>query len=321
MNIQPASTPSGIGCRISSDCFAASVTIDGLYAAELAYLFGFERAPAFEWTQLQARGDIHIALDAPASPAPTKQLSLDLEDGQVTTSSDQPASIRVQSHHALRPTLFPKSLNLGLSQQWARAGILPVHAAGIAVSGIGIMMLGGKAAGKSTLAAAALVASARVISDDWMLLGIDENGKPTMERLRQFLMLRDCSATRALLSRQANRSFKTWSNRPKSTLAIPHKSQAFPRSHPIDQLWLICRRVPRPEITHTARAGRQTVLPALLAQSMPILFGQHFKTEHSRLEVMLSVCLDAGEVVEVATGMDLVRYPTETLGRLSAAGE
>ena len=316
MNIRPASTPSGIGCRIASDCFDAAVLIDGLHAAELAYLFGFSRAPAFGWTSLQNRGSIRIALDTAAPTKPATALNLDLEDGHVTMASDQPATLNVLSHHSLRPALFPKSLNLCLSQQFARAGVLPVHGAGVVLGELGIMILGGKAAGKSTLTAASLAAGARVISDDWMLFGIGRDNRPSMERLRQFLMLRHGDSTDVLLRNASAPPFKSALDRPKATLAISPDLSEFPRCHRIDKLWLMHRPIPRPERSEAKPQSQRESLAALLTHSMPLLFSQGFSSEHETLNIKLNSVVTSVEASKITTGLDLVNHPQKTLDKL-----
>lgn len=320
MNIQPADTPSGIGCRIISNCFNASIVIDGMHARELAWLFGFARAPAFEWTSLRTRGEIIISLDAPDKPTAAETVDIDLEDGHVITASNQPARLQVEPHHSLRPTLFPRSLNLCLSQQFARAGILPVHGAGLVLDGTGIMLLGGKASGKSTLVAAALATGARVVSDDWLLFGLDRQGVPTMERLRQFLMLRHGHATKSLIDRHESLSFQPSTQRPKSTLAISSNAPEFPPQHLIDQLWILRRLNPRPATTQTDQSNRGSALTAFVTHSMPILFGKRFGHEHKNLQALLAAFLPKATLLEVATGLDMVTDTAATLSRLMQLG-
>ena len=86
--------------------------------------------------------------------------------------------------------ILPQSLHLLLAQQWARAGIMTLHAAAVSTPGGGILSLGPRGAGTSTLTVSALAAGLGVITDDWMILGRAADGQIEVERLRGFLMLR-----------------------------------------------------------------------------------------------------------------------------------
>ena len=83
---------------------------------------------------------------------------------------DWPGSEPDADRHNL---LLPQALHLLLTQQWARAGLMPVHACAFSIAGQGILALGDRGAGKSSLVLAALAAGARIVSDDWLLLGLD----------------------------------------------------------------------------------------------------------------------------------------------------
>lgn len=320
MRIEPASTASGIGCRVSSDCFPATVTIDGLHPAELAWLFGFAKAPSFDWAKLRARGAITVALEADSKEEPGARLNIDLEDGQVSTASDGPAQLRVDRQHFLHPTLFPKSLNLCLAQQWARAGILVVHGAGIALEECGTLILGKKASGKSTLAAAALVAGGKVVSDDWMLLGLGPNNQPYMERLRQFMMLRHSASTSDILAKAPELPFRVSTERPKSTLALSPTNDQFPGWHRVHQLWIMKRANPRPTRSQSQTVAPSAGLSALISGSMPILFGQDFHAEHQRLQYTLLHCLGLLRTSEAISGLDVTEEARRALKLLHSAG-
>lgn len=307
-------------CRLSSQAFDAAVDVVGLSAAEMAWLFGYPGGKAFAWTDLRRRGRIRIALageppaDLTASPAVTTELS----DGRVECRSGHAAILEIGEHHDSPGDRFARSLNLALSQQWARAGLMVIHAAGVVVEGHGSLVLGPKASGKSTLTAAVLAGGGRAVSDDWMLMGIDEKRQARMERMRGFLMLRRCWASDRLLGTDADLGFRAMNSRPKYTLSADARDERFPLSHPIEQICLL-RRIPtRPCRSERFAASPQAAMAALIAASMPLLFSADFPLERTKLGGLVAAVASKAKICGMVCGIDIPDDPS-IVPRLLAA--
>jgi hypothetical protein len=295
------------GCRLQSQAFGEAVEVSGLAASELAWLFGYPGGSAFAWQELHKRGPIRIALVA-ASDSEHRgaaTVTTELSDGRVRCRSGQEAMLCLDPCHENPADRFARSLNLALSQQWARAGLMTVHAAGVAVDESGTVVLGSKASGKSTLTAAVLAGGGKAVSDDWMLLGADRDGQPQMERLRGFLMLRRSWATDRLLVNQANLNYLPMEGRPKLALAADDQDHRFPVSHPVDQVCLLKRTAARSERSSRFSVLPRTAMSALIAASMPLLFSQQFPIERDCLSGLVDLLLRKTSLFGAIAGMDI----------------
>lgn len=279
----------------------------GLAAAEMAWLFGHPGGTAFAWQDLKQRGPITIALAGATAhdPDDVPTLTTELSDGRVHTRSGYPAVLEIDASHDSPGERFARSLNLALSQQWARAGLMMVHAAGVVVEGAGILVLGPKASGKSTLTAAILAAGGQAVSDDWMLMGMTEEGRPTMERLRGFLMLRRSWASDRLLQTGSSLHYHATRLRPKYTLPVDDRDPRFPVSHPVDRLCVLKRGGARPERSTQVPILPRNAMTALMAASMPLLFSAGFPEERRRLGDMAAGLLAKAGLSAVTCGTDI----------------
>ncbi len=252
-------------------------------------------------------------LDRTELPA-AETFERDFTDGRLQLQSGAAGALQLEAHHR-RPShlLIPQSLNLLLAQQWARLGLMTLHAAVIRVDGLGVLALGGRGSGKSVLTAAALTGGAKVVSDDWVLAGATEAGFAA-ERLRGFLMFRSGWATDRLA---ADWPLAKGAKSTKCVLRIPEDNPRFPISSPIHRIWLLRRpRAGRPPASTMEHLPPHLALAELIKAGMPILFSKHFPHERQALMAMLQGLLATSPAQVIETGIDLVEQPGRTLKQL-----
>ena len=308
MRIQPLVNDPQPACRLVSEAFGAGVTIRGLSAADMRWLLGYPGGKPFAWQALRRRGQIQVALDADpgnGGAGTTQKDAIDLPDGLVLIGTGLPALLEVREGHECTDDRFARSLNLALSQQWARAGLMMVHGAGMVLADSGALILGPKASGKSTLTAAVLAEGGRAVSDDWMLAGFDSEGQARMERTRGFLMLRSSWATERLLSSHAGLAFRTQGKRPKHMLAADPEDSRFPISNRVDHIVLLQRPSSRPQQSQRNPAPPQQALAALIAAGMPLLFSDRFPEERHNLTVLANSMLSGLPIDSLVCGLDI----------------
>jgi len=300
---------------IAPQSFDASIQIQGVSSALMAGLFhGSARARAHWKPGLELTAGLCGATDDETA-SPWKK---DLPDGLVTLHSGAPGSVRVEPDHAIIDTLLPQSLYLLLAQQWARAGLMLVHGAAFEFEGKGILALGDKGAGKSVLTAAALAAGARVVSDDWVMVGFDQSGGLRAERLRDFLMLRHGQACDRLLAALPELRSDPLRNRPKSVLRMedqPPELQAHLTSTCIIDRLLLLRRPRTGRMPYSERkpATSAEALSAVIHATMPLLFSRHFEHEAKRLRATAGTLATRIGAGHVQTGTDMLEDPARSL--------
>ncbi len=315
MKIQPDSTPGQ--CRICGDRIRFDIALKGLDAAQLNALLhgGNEQV---DWLQLVRENGIWA--DNPDSTTQTdsdQPITHDLEDGRFDSTSGGPGQVIVEAHHQKPVNLLPQSLHLLLAQQWARSGILTLHAAAILTPNGGILVIGPRGGGKSVLTLSALAASFGVISDDWILLGKDKEDHIQVERLRPFMMLRQSWAADQLRTRLPRLASRQVGDRPKQLIRLPENTKRFPIGGPINQLWLLNRpRSARGHQTRLTPTSQSTALARVVEANMPLLFSKAFPTEHSALMGTIKALLKDAPAYEVETGTDIVEEPREGWAKL-----
>lgn len=309
-------------CLLHSSSFQVTIEIHGIGPAELGSRIN-ESGPRLDWRTLKDRGPVRLCLWQPRHTPATETgmtWATDLADGLVSLHSGGRAEIRIDQHHVDTPALLPSSLYLALAQQWALAGLLPVHAAAIEIPGHGgMLIIGRKGAGKSVLAAAALAAGAQVVSDDWVLLG--QNGEVWMaERIRSFFMLRESWASKTLLEKSPQQlPFAAHRSRPRQVLKLDGQSCLTPPTCRLNAIWLL-ERPPsgRRTASTICRASPGAVLAQLIEASMPALFSRRLPKEHANLQSLTQQIARKLEGHTIQTGTELVHEPNAALNRLWA---
>lgn len=305
-------------CLVRGRKLAFAVRVSGLEAQALeAFLYGTGKRP--EWVSAAGCAGIGAELlgaapDQTEAPVRVREL----EDGRLETRSGGAGRVVPISAGLRADRMLPQSLHLLLAQQWARAGILVVHAAAVSTPQGGILILGSRGTGKSTLSVSALAAGLGAVSDDWMLLGIDPANDITVERLRGFLMLRQSWAAERLGVQCPDLPLVTSPMRPKQVMQLREDAHRFPASAPIRAVWLLQR--PR-----GARAERSVVRPAspayclrrLVEASMPLLFSAEFPHEHRALLATAQHLIGTAPCQILEPGTDLVEEPAAAWRRLA----
>jgi len=318
MHVEPA--PGNRRALVRSDALASSLIVSGLPARELATLLRGECLAALWRPGLALEVDCSTASGA-SSTGPSRQI--DLADGRVGLTSGGPGRLVVEPRHTLDNTVLPQSLYLLLAQQWARAGVLMVHGAAFEFDRSGVLALGARGGGKSVLTAAALLAGARVVSDDWVLVGCDPNRQLVAERLRRFLMLRRGWAGQTLLEALIARGARATPAARKWVLALD-KQPAGIRNQlltgaALDQIWLLRRpTAARAVATSREPVGSAEVFAGLIQATMPLLFAKPFKIESAMLVQTARSLVSRLERAMVTPGSDIVASPESAIEMLVA---
>lgn len=318
---------------IQPESFAPAIRVEGIGPAAMAGLFHGAPGAREIWKPGLTLGAGLESDDSRMPPPATATYEKDLPDGCVQLQSGAPGQVRVTASHGLQDLLIPQALYLLLAQQWARAGLMMVHAAAFETSGRGILALGDRGAGKSVLTACALAAGARVVSDDWVLVGFDDAGALLAERMRDFLMLRHGRACDRILARLPGLAVRPSPGRPKSVIRIPEarhdgaptqpdaarpgQDARFVGTCPIHEIWRVERpRAGRAERSSIGSAPPAAALAAVIRQTMPILFSRRFPGEGERLGRTVKAAVEQSRCRRIEGGLDLVEQPRQALARL-----
>jgi hypothetical protein len=213
--------------------------------------------------------------------------------------------------------MMPNSFTFLIGQQWARTGAVPIHGAVFRYRGRGVLALGRRGSGKSILGLSAVVAGGRLVSDDSVLLGLDEKGAPVAERMREFFMVRHSWAGDRLFARLTDIP-STIGSRPKTVYRLPDREDPrFCVGCGIDDLWLLERpRGGRRSATSWAPAQAATGMARLIESSTALLFGPRYPRERAALLEMFQAVLRRVACRTVAPGTDLVEAPERVFERL-----
>jgi len=213
--------------------------------------------------------------------------------------------------------MMPQPLGYLLAQQWARSGLLALHASVVQINGRGILALGRRGAGKSVLSASVLAANGAVVSDDWVLVGQDLSGKLHGERLRQYLQLRNSSAGNGLRDQLNPHTRFQAHTRAKFAYCIDDADARTPVAVPITELWLLRRPsdARRIETTQSNRS-QATFFASLLDASIADFVGNQFPHERLALLKTIHAILATARCVVVETGLELASDPLKAWSRV-----
>jgi hypothetical protein len=325
VEVLPAPAIGQRACRLVSKVLGFDIAISGLSAVELAYRLEGEGEP-WRWRDLVGRGPITVELQSPersttADGAGTV-FERELEDGRVRLISGGSAQFEVEGRHIDAGAILPYCFHAALAQQLALAGVLTFHAAGIVTNQGGLLTVGRKGAGKSTLAASALLAGFGLISDDWLLAGFDG---PVLhvERMRNFMMLRKGWASEQLKERMSAGMLHESKARPRYHLPLPQGDSRFPPHAQLDKICVI----ERPRGGRRAHTDIQPLAPAqalahLTESSMPVVLSRQLPVERACVFAHLSRALSHAPAHRISAGTDLVSTPeTAWRGMLEALAD
>lgn len=319
MRILPLPSSTGHpACQILCQALPVRLHVSGLAAGDLQTLFQ-ATGPLRPWRRPPLPAQIVIDNpDAGPALADAPLQALQLGADRVELGSGRAARLFPGCAADTAATHFPQSLYLCLAQQWARSGVFALHAAGIVAAGRGILALGERMAGKSTLALSALAAGHQVVSDDWLLLGPGADGRAHIERLRGYLALRAGRPRERLLPRSGLAvAAGSDGNGQRQLFTIDGAAPArFPATAAVHHLWLLQPGPERPGSTRLMAAAAATALAGLVAAAMPLLLSTPFPAERQALMGTANRLLAQAAAAQVSTGSDLVRAPEANWERL-----
>jgi|GEM_PF-2919644 len=202
-------------------------------------------------------------------------------------------------------------IHAGALQGWAT-----LHATAFLIHGVRVLATGPTHAGKSTLAAAVLCCGGRIVSDDSLLVGI-EDGAPVARALRRDIWLRDGSLH-----------------------FLPDEGESGPRGFGArgEGRWLLLRADREesfldslgPEIVVRLIRDRRLAgfclrrltaaesMAELLTATSPLYLAPRYAAERSRLLPVITGLVNRASCFELRMGRGLVTDPCAVLERLAA---
>ncbi len=200
----------------------------------------------------------------------------------------------------------------------ATGGCVVNHAATLVVEGANLLVVGPSHAGKSTLSAAVLAAGGAVVSDDSVILGLDDEGVPSAGALRRNLWFRDGSvellpeALRARLWETVSFGERRWGL---ERAAFPEVFQTRVRPGAI----VLLRRDLRVRGFAVRPISSADGLAGIILASSPLFLSGRYPVERERCMPVLQALVNGAPCFEVRMGRDLVDDPVTTVHRLAEA--
>jgi len=197
----------------------------------------------------------------------------------------------------------------------AVAGHVVNHAAAVEIEGTKLLVVGPSRAGKSTFSAAVLAAGGTVVSDDSVILGLDDEGVPVAGALRRDLWLRDGSV-RLLPERLRARLWETESF---GERRWGLERAAFPK---LFKTWIqpkaivLLRRDLRIREFVLRRVSSADGLAGLILASSPLFLSGRYPVEREMSMPALLALVNGSPCFEVRMGRAVVADPVATARRL-----
>ena len=205
-------------------------------------------------------------------------------------------------------------LETALIHALAMGGYVVNHAAALEVDGAAFLAVGPSRAGKSTLSAAVLAAGGTVVSDDSVILGLDDDGAPAAGALRRDLWLRDGTpellpeGIRARLWEASSFGERRWGL----------ERAAYPglfRTNVHPQAIVLLHRDLRVKGYQLRRVSSAEGLVGLIRASSPLFLSGRYPVERGRCMPALEALVNTAPCFEVRMGRALVEDPVATVGR------
>ncbi len=206
-------------------------------------------------------------------------------------------------------------LETALIHALAVGGYVVNHAAAFELDGAALLAVGPSRTGKSTLCAAALAAGGMVVSDDSVILGLDDGGLPSAGALRRDLWLRDGSvellpeALRARLWEGSSFGERRWGL---ERAAFPEVFRNMVRPQAI----VLLHRDRRVKGYQLRRVSSAEGLAGLILASSPLFLSGRYPVERERCMPGLLALVNNVPCFEVRMGRALVEDSAATVRRL-----
>ncbi|WP_376697522.1 hypothetical protein [Wenzhouxiangella sp. EGI_FJ10305] len=311
MRVEADTDHQGPACRLVAEALGVEIAITGLSAGEMRYRLEGQGEP-WRWADLVGHGPITVSLATDPIHEPVEGAPVvyerDLPDGEVRLVSGGRAEFRVESRHDAHGGILPYCFHAAVAQQLARAGVLTLHAATVIVPQGGILAIGRKGAGKSTLTASALKAGLGVVTDDWVLAGVTGQVMQ-VERMRDYMMWRKGWAIEQLKRFLPADLLRESSTRPRFQLWLPEGDPRFPGSATVAAACVLERPASgRREQTRSSPIAGARALGSIMESSMPLVLSERLPVERSCLLPRLIALLAHQRWYRVEAGTDLVEH-------------
>ena len=197
----------------------------------------------------------------------------------------------------------------------ALGGNVVTHAAALSVERAELLVVGPSRAGKSTLSAAVLAAGGSVVSDDSVILGLDDEGASLASALRRDLWLRDGSVELLPDTLRAH----LWEAVSFGERRLGLERAAFPelfRSTVRPRAIVLLRRDLRVRGFVLRPVSSAEGLAGLILASSPLFLSGRYAAERERCMPGLERLVNGAPCFDVRMGRALVEDPVATIGRL-----
>jgi len=212
---------------------------------------------------------------------------------------------------------FPLLLEMALIHALALRGVPVFHGAAFTFRGVPILALGQSGTGKTTLAAAAIRAGGRVVSDDSVAVLTHHAGGVSAQPFRRDFQVRPGSRRLFPGSLASRLEPLTAAAEPKWTLRREAAASRFTDDVCLRRIWVITldRRLRRCRIAPLSQAE---VFAALIQGSSPLYLSGRYPRERGALMPVLHSLAEQAPAYGVRLGRALLDDPVGELARLEA---
>jgi len=252
-------------------------------------------------------------------PGPDEDLVL-MAAGRVRLAPARPSTVL-----EIRPTgggisAYAASVltEAALTHALALRGRAVLHAAAFSIEGTSILAVGATRSGKSTITAAVLRAGGAVVSDDSVVLGIDDQGGVVAGALRRDVWFR--TGTVALLpdGLRSNLRERSSFGEPRWGLERQLSPGEF-RTSIRPQAVILLRRDARMRAMRIARVSAAEALAGLIRATSPLFLSGRYPVERERLLPVLTSLANGTPCFAVRMGRVLLEDPEHALEELAAS--
>lgn len=211
--------------------------------------------------------------------------------------------------------VITNQLELAMSHALAMSGRVVSHAAALEVDGAALLAVGRTHTGKSTLCAAVLAAGGAVVSDDSVILGLDDRGAPSVGALRRNLWLRKGSVD--ILPPDMRRGLKNGVMFGEDRWGLDRGAcgERF-RTRVRPDAVVLFHRDRRLRGFELRVVDAADALAGIVLASKALFFSSRYEVERDRCMQSLTGLVNTTRCFSLRMGTDLVRDPLATVGSL-----